>query len=200
MLAILCAEMLLRSLSALNFPDTLGFLVNFPDTLGFLGEKRQGELVVRAGYIHEIVANFSKNDERASTSTLPYIQAGGMDGWKGLYMAATKPASLAKTFWLYGVGYLSILYLASFLAVYTPIGRTLGVPLHIGFLYLKVGLVVAVCGYSAYRVIGRITEAGRIFEGNRLWVKAAVAVVTLATLYLLLVTPYLALDYGVSYR
>ena len=123
-----------------------------------------------------------------------------MDGRKGLYMAEIKPASLAKTFWLYGVGYLSILYLASFLAVYTPIGRTLGVPLHIGFLYLKVGLVVALCGYSAYRVIGLITEAGRIFEGNRLWVKAAVAVVTLATLYLLLVTPYLALDYGVSYR
>ena len=123
-----------------------------------------------------------------------------MDGRKGLYMAETKPASLARTFWLYGVGYLSILYLTSFLAVYTPIGRTLGVPLHICFLYLKVGLVVAVCGYSAYRVIGRITEAGRIFEGNRLWVKAAVAVVTLATIYLLLVTPYLALDYGISYR
>ena len=56
------------------------------------------------------------------------------------------------------------------------------------------------CGYSAFRVIRLITEAGRTFEGNRLWVKAAVAVVTLATIYLLLVTPYLALDYGVSYR
>ena len=53
-----------------------------------------------------------------------------MDGRKGLYMAETKPASLARTFWLYGVGYLSILYLTSFLAVYTPIGRTLGVPMH----------------------------------------------------------------------
>ena len=115
-------------------------------------------------------------------------------------MAETKPISLAKAFWPYGVGYLSILYLASFLAVYTPIGRPLGMPLHIGFLYLKVGLVVAVCGYSAYRVIRLITEANRTFKGNRLWVRAAVAVVTLATLYLLLVTPYLALDYGVSYH
>ncbi len=78
--------MLLRPISALNFPDTLGFL----------GEKRQGELVVRAGDIHEIVANFSENDERACTSTLPYIQAGGMEGRKGLYMAETKPASLVK--------------------------------------------------------------------------------------------------------
>ena len=83
--------MLLRPISALNFTDTLGFLVNFPDTLGFLGEKRQGKLVVRAGYIHEIVANFSENDERASTSTLPYIEAGGIDGTKRLYMAETKP-------------------------------------------------------------------------------------------------------------
>jgi hypothetical protein len=123
-----------------------------------------------------------------------------MDGRKRLYMAETKRASLAKTFWLYGLGYLSALYLVSFLAVYTPIGRTLGVPMHIGFLYLKVGLVVAVCGYSAYRVISLLTEAGRTFEGNRLWVKAAVAIVTLTTIYLLLVTPYLALDYGVSYR
>ena len=59
---------------------------------------------------------------------------------------------------------------------------------------------MAVCGYSAFRVIRLITEAGRTFEDNPLWVKAAVAVVTLATLYLLVVTPYLALDYGVSYR
>jgi hypothetical protein len=115
-------------------------------------------------------------------------------------MAETRPISLAKAFWLYGVGYLSILYLTSFLAVYTPIGRTLGVSLHIGFLYLKIALVVAVCGYSAYRVIRLITEAGRAFQGNKLWVKAAVAVVALATIFLLVVTPYLALDYGVSYR
>ena len=114
-------------------------------------------------------------------------------------MVGTKPASLTKTFCLYGIGYLSILYLASFLAVYTPIGRTLGVPLHIGFLYLKVGLVVAVCLYTAYRVIRLIVEAGRASQGNKLWVKAAVAVVALATIFLLVVTPYLALDYGVSY-
>ena len=122
-----------------------------------------------------------------------------MDESKGLYMAETKPASLAKAFWLYGVGYLSILYLASFLAVYTPIGRTLGVPMHIGFLYLKIALVMAVCGYSAYRVIRMIAKAGRAFEGNKIWVRAAVAVVALATIYLLVVTPELAVNYGVSY-
>jgi len=115
-------------------------------------------------------------------------------------MVETRPISLAKAFWLYGAGYLSILYLASFLAVYTPIGRTLGVPMHIGFLYLKIALVVAVCGYGAYRVIRLITEASKTFQGNKLWVKAAVAVVTLATIYLLVVTPEVALDYGVSYR
>ena len=108
--------------------------------------------------------------------------------------------SLKKAFWFYGVGYLSTLYLIGFLAVYTPIGRALGVPMHIGFLYLKIGLIVSVCGYSAYRVIRLIKEAGRTFEGNKLWAKAALAVVTLATIFLLLVTPYLALDFGVSYR
>lgn len=73
-------------------------------------------------------------------------------------------------------------------------------PMHIGFLYLKIALVVAVCGYGAYRVIRLITEASKTFQGNKLWVKAAVAVVTLATIYLLVVTPEVALDYGVSYR
>ncbi len=72
--------------------------------------------------------------------------------------------------------------------------------MHIGFLYLKVGLVVAVCGYGAYRVIRLIVEASKAFQGNKLWVKAAVAVVALATIYLLVVTPEVALDYGVSYR
>ena len=110
-----------------------------------------------------------------------------------------KPVSLSKAFWLYGIGYLSILYLCAFIAVYTPIGWTLGIPLHISFLYLKIALVMAVCGYSAYRVIRMIAKAGRAFEGNKIWVKAAVAVVALATIYLLVVTPELAVNYGVSY-
>ena len=175
--------MLLRPISALNFTDTLGFLVNFPDTLGFLGEKRQGELVVRVGDIHEIVANFSENDERASNSTLPYIQTGGMDGTKGLYMAETKPASLAKAFWLYGVGCLWFLYWASIQVLLNPLNPYLRVPLPVEFWYLKQGLLLAVCLYSAYRVIRLIAEAGKTFEGNRLWVKAAVAVVTLSTIF-----------------
>jgi hypothetical protein len=137
MLAILCAEMLLRPISALNFTDTLGFLANFPDTLGFLGEKRQGELVVRAGDIHEIVANFSKNDERASTSTLPYIQADGMDGRKKLCMPATKPISLAKAFWLYGVGCLWFLYWASIQVLLNPLNPYLRVSLPVEFRYLQ---------------------------------------------------------------
>ena len=123
-----------------------------------------------------------------------------MDGSKELHMEESKPISLEKAFWFYGVGYLSILYGAGFIAVYTPIGWTLGIPLHISFLYLKIALVMAVCGYSAYRVMRMIAKAGRAFEGNKIWVKAAVGVVALATIYLLVVTPELAVNYGVSYR
>ena len=123
-----------------------------------------------------------------------------MDRSKGLHMVKTKPISLEKAFWFYGVGYLSILYGAGFVAVYTPIGWTLGIPLHISFLYLKIALVMTVCGYSAYRVMRMIAKAGRTFKGNKIWVKAAVAVVALATIYLLVVTPELAVNYGVSYR
>ena len=164
------------------------FILKFAGTLCFLGEKRQGELVVRAVFIHGIVVNFLKNDERASSRTLPYIQGDGLDGSKELYMAETKPASLAKTFWLYGVGYLSILYLASIQVVYTPIGWTLGVPLPIDFLLLKVALIVAVCGYSAYRVIRLIKKSGKTFEGNKIWVKAAIAMIVLAAATLLIIT------------
>ena len=104
-------------------------------------------------------------------------------------MGETKPISLEKAFWLYGVGCLSALYLVSSLALFTPIGMTLGVPLHIGFLYLKIALFVAVCGYGAYRVIRLIVKAGRASQGSKLWVITAVAAVTFATITLLVVMP-----------
>ena len=84
-----------------------------------------------------------------------------MDRSKELYMAGTKPASLTKAFWLYGVGYLSILYLASFLAIYTPIGRILGVPLHIG---LSVPENSLGCGLSHY-----FSVTGHAVFGIGLW-------------------------------
>ena len=112
-----------------------------------------------------------------------------MDGSKELHMVKTKPISLEKAFWLYGVGCLSALYLVSSLALFTPIGITLGVPLHIGFLYLKIALFVAVCGYGAYRIIRLIVKAGRASQGSKLWVITAVAAVTFATITLLVVMP-----------
>ena len=66
---------------------------------------------------------------------------------------------------------------------------TLGVSLHIGFLYLKIALFVAVCGYGAYRVICLIVKAGRASQGSKLWVITAVATVTFATITLLVVMP-----------
>jgi hypothetical protein len=48
MIVIRCREVPFSTISALKFTGTLGFL----------GEKRQGELVVRAVFIHGIVANF----------------------------------------------------------------------------------------------------------------------------------------------
>ena len=104
-------------------------------------------------------------------------------------MVKTKPISLKKAFWLYGIGYLPALYLVSSLALFTPIGMTLGVPLHIGFLYLKIALFVAVCGYGAYRVIRLIIKAGRVSQGSKPWVIPAVAAVIFATITLLVVMP-----------
>ena len=60
--------------------------------------------------------------------------------------------------------------------------------MHIGFLYLKIGLVVAVCVYGAYRVIRLIKKAGKTFEGNKLWVKVAIAMIVLAASTLLIIT------------
>ena len=122
-----------------------------------------------------------------------------MDGSKELYMGKTKPISLEKAFWFYGVGCLSALYLVSSLALFTPIGMTLGVPLHIGFLYLKIALFVAVCGYGAYRVIRLIVKAGRASQGSKLWVITAVAAVTFAIITQLVLMPVLFIEIFVPY-
>ena len=118
-------------------------------------------------------------------------------------MGETKPLSLVKAFWLYGIVYLSILYSTALIVLCLPIGsyvlslflpgETLislyHSPLYLGFLYLKILLVVTVCLCGVYRVIRLIKKAGRTCEGNKLWVKAAIAMIVLATSTLLIITP-----------
>ena len=118
-------------------------------------------------------------------------------------MGETKPLSLAKAFWLYGIVYLSILYSTALIVLFLPIGSyvlSLFLPdetlislyrgsLYLSFLYLKILFVVTVCLCGVYRVIRLIKKADRTCEGNKLWVKAAIAMIVLATSTLLIITP-----------
>ena len=118
-------------------------------------------------------------------------------------MGETKPLSLVKAFWLYGIVYLSILYSTALIVLFLPIGsyvlslflpgETLislyHSPLYLSFLYLKILLVVTVCLCGVYRVIRLIKKADRTFGGNKLWFKAAIAAIVLATSTLLIITP-----------
>ena len=118
-------------------------------------------------------------------------------------MGETKPLSLVKAFWLYGILHLSVLYITSLIVLILPIGSyvlSLFLPgetlislyhgsLYLSFLYLKTLLVVTICLYGVYRVIRLIKKAGRTFGGNKLWFKGAIAVIVLATSTLLIITP-----------
>ena len=118
-----------------------------------------------------------------------------MNGSKGLYMAETKPISLKRAFWLYGVGYLSIFYLVSLLALCTPIDWSRPPqPMEGGPLYLRIALFVAVCGYGGYRAIRLILKAGRASQGSKLWVITAVAAVTFAIITQLVLMPLIFIE------
>ena len=123
-----------------------------------------------------------------------------MNGSKGLYMAETKPISLKRAFWLYGIGYLSILYLVSFLALCTPIDLSYPPqPMEGGPLYLRIALFVTVCGYGGYRAIRLILKAGTASQGSKLWVITAVAAVTFATITQLVLMPVFFIEIFVPY-
>ena len=111
-----------------------------------------------------------------------------------------KPASFPKTFWLYGVGFLASLYIAAFLLVYNPWGRTFGFAFPVELLYLKIVLVTLTCFWLIRRVYYVISKAGEVYEGPHRYVRSAKVFVIAAASVLFVATPLLALMLDVSYR
>ena len=108
--------------------------------------------------------------------------------------------SFPKAFWLYGVGFLTCLYLAAFTLVYTPWGKTFGLSVPLELLYAKIALVTLVCLWLIRRVYRVISVASESYEGSRTYVRCAKSFVIAISMLLFVVTPLLALLSGVSYR
>ena len=112
----------------------------------------------------------------------------------------TESISFPKAFWLYGVGFLTSLYFAAFVVVYTSWGRTFGLSLPVEFRNVKIALVTVACFGLIGWVYRVIWLAGQSYEGSRTYVGCAKAFVVLAATLLFLVTPTAAIILGVSYR
>lgn len=113
-----------------------------------------------------------------------------------------RPPSLHQAFWVYGIGYLSLLYIGACLVVYAPLELVLGIPRQIGFVYFKVSFVVALCGYGTFKVIRLILAVGQLTEpkqDDKLTVEIAVGFIIFATIVLFVVTTALAISSGSRY-
>ena len=108
--------------------------------------------------------------------------------------------SFPKAFWLYGVGFLTCLYLAAFTLVYTPWGKTFGLSVPLELLYAKIALVTLVCLWLIRRIYRVISVASESYEGSRTYVRCAKSFVIAISTLLFVATPFLALLSGVSYR
>lgn len=115
-------------------------------------------------------------------------------------IAVTKSTSFPKAFWLYGVGFLTCLYLAAFVLVYTPWGRTLNIVVPVEFLYIKIVLVVVGCLWITSRIYKVISLAAETYDGPPLRVRIAKAFIIGITVVLFVITPLVAEIAEVSYR
>ena len=107
--------------------------------------------------------------------------------------------TLRKAFWFYGVCFLACLYFAAFIAVYTPWGKEFGIALPPAFLPVKIGLVTVACVWFIFRVYRVIAVAGNSYEGPRINVIAAKVFVLFLAMLILLLTPAVAMFFGISY-
>ena len=112
----------------------------------------------------------------------------------------TESISFPKAFWLYGVGFLTCLYFAAFVLVYTSWGRTFGLSIPAEFRDVKIALVTVACFGLIGWVYRVIWLAGQSYEGSRTYVGCAKAFVVAATVVLFFGTPLIALSLGASYR
>ena len=114
-------------------------------------------------------------------------------------MSNHRAPSLHKAFWVYGIGYLSLLYMGACLVVYAPLEFALGIPRHIGFVYFKVSFIIALCGYGTFKVVRLILIVGQQTTPNKddkLTVEIAVGFIVFAAVVLFVVTAILAISSG----
>ncbi|MAH73913.1 MAG: hypothetical protein CBC09_07425 [Cellvibrionales bacterium TMED49] len=74
---------------------------------------------------------------------------------------------LQKAFWVYGVAYLSVLYIGAFLILIAPLELALGLPRGSGFNYFRLAVIVLLCGYGTFKVIRLIVAIGQHTEPRR---------------------------------
>ena len=105
--------------------------------------------------------------------------------------------TLIKTFWLYGIGYLTILYICTVILIYAPIETILAIPKHLGFTYFKTLAIIFLCGYGTFKIVKVVLLVARYADhepNNKLTVELALGVVLAPATVLFTVTLGLAID------
>ena len=90
------------------------------------------------------------------------------------------PPTLRKTFWLYGIGYLSILYTCTIILIYAPIETVIAIPRHLGFIYFKTVFTILLSGYGTYKIVKVVLLVARYSEpkpNDKLTVELAIGIV-----------------------
>ena len=107
------------------------------------------------------------------------------------------PPTLRKTFWLYGIGYLSILYACAVILIFTPIELILAIPRHLGFLYFKSVLIVLLCGYGTFKIVRVVLLVARYAEpepNDKLTVELVIGIILAIATVLFTVMLGLSID------
>ena len=107
------------------------------------------------------------------------------------------PPTLKKTFWLYGIGYLTILHICTLILIYAPIETILAIPRHLGFIYFKTIAIILLCGYGTYKIVRVVLLVARYAEpepNDKLTVELAIGIVLATATVLFTVALGLAID------
>ena len=111
-------------------------------------------------------------------------------------MTDNMPPTLRKTFWLYGVGYLSILYSCAMVLVYAPIELLLGMPKQLAFAFIKFFIIIGLCGYGTFKIVRLVLLVARYAEpepNDKLTVEMAVGIILTTAILLFSTTTGIAL-------
>ncbi len=106
------------------------------------------------------------------------------------------PPTLRKTFWLYGIGYLSILYSCAMVLVFAPIEILLGIQKQLAFAFAKFLIITGLCGYGSFKIVRLVLLVARYAEpepNDKLTVEMAVGIILTTAIMLFGATTGIAL-------